>query len=219
MIRPLTSALAAILLLTRSTASLAEPASHAPSDASAAAQKSDVVIVLEADDPHAMLERRPVTLERTWEQTCLMPCEVAVDPKYAYRIAGDGLVPSDTFLLPSGKDAVKIDAKMGSSRARMGGILLVGAGALGMLVGAGGLVASPALERDQSGSAGFRSAVRDGGYVALGAGAIAVAAGLYLWLTNATTVKNDYGYEAVAVRLPLRLPLPALSLTPGGVVF
>jgi hypothetical protein len=159
-----------------------------------------------------------------------MPCEVAVDPKYAYRIAGDGLVPSDSFLLPRGKDAVRLDAKMGSASGRFSGLVLMGLGAGGIALGGAGLVASPVLDSHDSGSAAFRTGVRDGAYVALGAGVIAVGVGLYLWLSNDTTVRDDDSYpagEAGAARasrygaesVSIALPVKGLALTPNGVTF
>ena len=40
-----------------------------------------------------------------WEHACVAPCELRLDPKYAYRVGGDGLVPTNTFALPRGADA------------------------------------------------------------------------------------------------------------------
>jgi hypothetical protein len=149
----------------------------------------------------------------TWEPACAAPCGTKLDPRFAYRVAGEGLVPSDAFALPASHDGLAVDAKMGSSYQRMAGIGLSGAGGLGLLLGGAALVATPILESDHLGSSTFRSGVLTGGVVVAGAGAIALVSGLVLWLSSDTT----YHLEPA--------PGPAASassrphVTPGGLVF
>ena len=165
-----------------------------------------VVVELAADDGRATIERRLSTASPSglplvetgvfsvgqWEHACVSPCQVKLDPKYAYRVAGDGLVPTDSFALrPGNADHVRVDAKMGSSSGRFAGMLTTGAGLFWMAAGGAALVATPVLESEDVGSKGFRTAVFAGGVTALSAGLIATGVGLYLWLTNASTARTS----------------------------
>jgi hypothetical protein len=149
----------------------------------------------------------------TWEPACAAPCDVKLDPRFAYRVAGEGMVPSDSFALPARDERLAVDAKMGSSTQRLAGIGLSGAGALGMLLGGTALVATPILESEHVGSSTFRSGVLTGGIVVASAGAIALATGLYLWLSSDTTYRME---PAAAPQAPVAA---GPRVTPGGVVF
>ena len=165
-------------------------------------KEKTVVVELAADDGRATIERRVSTtsglpLVETgifsvgqWEHACVSPCQVKLDPKYAYRVAGDGLVPTDSFALrPGGAERVRVDAKMGSSSGRVAGMLTTGAGLFWMAAGGAALIATPILESEEAGSKGFRTAVFAGGVTALSAGVIATGVGLYLWLTNSSSAR------------------------------
>src|SRR5580704_4336542 len=62
-------------------------------------QAAQVTVILRADDPHATIAG-----VATWTPECIAPCEARLDPKFTYRVAGDGLVPSDSFVLPRDGD-------------------------------------------------------------------------------------------------------------------
>src|SRR5262249_15392250 len=106
-------------------------------------------------------------------------------------VAGDGLVPTDSFAVPRDSGRVRVDAKMGSSAGRITGMVLTGAGVLSMVGGGLALAATPVLENEDVGSKGFRSAVLVGGVGALSVGAIAATVGLVLWLTNGSQAHTE----------------------------
>jgi hypothetical protein len=173
----------------------------APSDATTAASP---VVDLSADDARARIERRATTTSPTvpifetgmlsvgnWEHACVAPCQLRLDPRYSYRVAGDGLVPSESFVLPRGQDRVRVDAKMGSSVGRVAGVVAAAGGVLAMAGGGLALAATPILASEDVGSEGFRSGVLAGGIGMLSVGAISTAIGLFLWLSNGSNAHAE----------------------------
>jgi hypothetical protein len=126
-----------------------------------------------------------------WEHACIAPCTTRLDTRYAYRVAGDGLVPTDSFSLPRNGERVRVDAKMGSSTGRLAGVGLTAGGVLAMGAGALALIATPILASEEVGSEGFRTGVLAGGVGALSVGVIAVGVGTLLWLTNDSTARTQ----------------------------
>lgn len=190
------------------------PATTGVSAKDAQEKEKTVVVELAADDGRATIERRVSTTSPSglplvetgifsvgqWEHACVSPCQVKLDPKYAYRVAGDGLVPTDSFALrPGGSERVRVDAKMGSSSGRVAGMLTTGAGLFWMAAGGAALIATPILESEEAGSKGFRTAVFAGGVTALSAGVIATGVGLYLWLTNSSSARASQVASAAPV--------------------
>ncbi len=122
------------------TAFADEPAAQAVAPLAPApkADSKTVTVDLQANDGRATVERRLGTTSLVgwpftdasfasvghWEQACVAPCEVKLDPHFTYRVSGDGLTPSESFALPRGKDQVKLWADMGSSKGRLAGIVL-----------------------------------------------------------------------------------------------
>lgn len=158
------------------------------------------MVELSADEGNATIEKRTGTTAPSlglletgvvavgqWQHACVAPCQMRLDPRYTYRVAGDGLVPTGSFVLPPGEDRVRVDAKMGSSPARVSGMLLTGAGALALAAGGAALIASPILASEDVGSEGFRTAVLAGGIGAVSVGAIAATVGLFMWLSNGSS--------------------------------
>jgi hypothetical protein len=174
-----------------------------------------VTVLLRADDRHAMIERQKevqtvagVPLRDaaifsigTWEPACVAPCATKLDPRFSYRVAGDGLVPSDSFTLPQDRDHLKLDARMGSTTGRVGGGVLALGGAGGILLGAAALIATPILESQNVGSASMRTGVLAGGVVVSGAGVVALVSGLWLWLHNDTTLRQEDGTAMARARV------------------
>jgi hypothetical protein len=168
-------------------------------------EAAPVTVFLRADDPHATLERRAkvetysglpikdatIAGVATWTPECVAPCEVRLDPKYTYRVAGDGLVPSDSFVLPRDGDPVVVDATMGSAYGRLGGLALSGAGAGGLILGVTALAVSPILVQDDVGSPALRSGVLVSGIAVTALSAFVLGAGLWLWTHNDTKVHPD----------------------------
>lgn len=200
----------------------------APVAAPAAKAALGTYVELHADDGRATIERRVGTSSYAglpfaeagfasvghWQHACVAPCRMRLDPRFSYRVAGDGLVATDSFALPEGKDRVRVDAKMGSSTGRVAGILLTGAGALGVAVGGAALGVSPILASEEVGSQAFRTGVVAGGVGVLGVGLLTMGAGLYLWLTNGSTTQT----ESSAALAPKRAGA-GVKVLPNGVAF
>ena len=136
---------------------IAPRTAHADEPAAARA----TVVQLDADDQRATIERRVGTQSPSgmplletglfsvgqWEHACVAPCTLKLDTRYAYRVAGDGLVPTDSFELPHDADRVRVDAKMGSSTGRVAGVVTTGGGILAIAAGGLALIATPLLDR------------------------------------------------------------------------
>ncbi|MGH7281804.1 MAG: hypothetical protein ACRELY_09800 [Polyangiaceae bacterium] len=195
---------AAVALTYVSSAFAEETAAAAPPSTQPATESAPkgVSVTLNADDSRAAIERRVGTTSYAglpladasfgsiaqWQQACVAPCQLQLDSRYSYRVAGDGLVPSDSFTLPQDRDRLKLDAKMGSSYGRLGGIGLAVLGAGGVFVGAAAVVLTPIFASQDVGSGTFRTGLLAGGVSVLSLGAIAVGAGIFLWATNGTTI-------------------------------
>ena len=179
------------------------------------------VVDLAADDHHATIEKRSGTSSYValalpdgafasvghWQQACVAPCSLRLDPRFSYRVAGDGLVPTDSFTLPQGADRVRVDAKMGSTTKRLVGILLTGAGAAATAAGGLALGATPILESEDVGSKTFRTGMLIGGASVLTLGVFTLTTGLYLWLSSGSNAQ---------VAQPARA---GARLAPNGFVF
>jgi hypothetical protein len=189
----------------------ATPAPAAPATATVPPATAPVtapataVVQLDADDNRATIERRVGTQSPSgmplfetglfsvgqWEHACVAPCTLKLDTRYAYRVAGDGLVPTDSFSIPQSADRVRVDAKMGSSTGRVAGALTTGAGILAIAAGGLALIATPILASEDVGSQGFRTGVLAGGVTAVSVGVIAVGVGAFLWVTNGSTAHTQ----------------------------
>ncbi len=173
--------------------------------APAASAPAPALVQLDADDIRATIERRVGTQSASgvplletgffsvgqWQHACVAPCALALDTRYAYRVAGDGLVPTDSFSLPRTGEKVRVDARMGSSTGRVAGALVTGGGLLAIAAGTVALVATPILHSEDVGSEGFRTGVLAGGIGAVSVGVIAVGVGAFLWLTNGSTAHTQ----------------------------
>jgi len=176
----------------------------------AASPPAPAVVQLDADDPRATIERRVGTQSPSglplletgiatvgqWEHACVAPCALTLDSRYAYRVAGDGLVPTDSFGLPHGGERVRIEARMGSSPARVAGAVTTVGGVLAVAAGGLALLATPILESEKVGSDGFRTGVLAGGVGALSVGVIAVGIGTLLWLSNGSSAHTQVASHA-----------------------
>lgn len=203
-------ALSAVLAAPAARADDAVPLAPAPAPAPSPVPTPAPEVVLSSDARDAALERRVGTLSplgpaiaetgllgvAQWERVCVAPCGVRVDPRYVYRVSGEGLVPTGGFSFPRGDGRVDVDAKLGSSPWRVGGAVAAGMGVLGVLAGGAALGVSPLLAHEEVGSETFRTAVVAGGAASLALGAIALGAGLYAFVTNDSSVR--VGPRAVA---------------------
>lgn len=180
-----------------------------------AEEESGPVVELSADEGNAVIEKRTGTTAPSlglletglvsvgqWQHACVAPCQMRLDPRFSYRVAGDGLVPTPSFVLPRGEDRVRVDAKMGSSPARVSGMLLTGGGAAALALGGAALIASPILASEDVGSEGFRSAVLAGGIGAVSVGAIAATVGLFMWLSNGSSAHPQPVASSTSASVP-----------------
>ena len=181
----------------------------------AQATETETTVELHANDGRATLERRRATHAlgglglpdlaiggvTEWEPVCTSPCAMPVSRRSTYRVAGDGLVPSSTFALPTGS-RLRLDADLGSSKGRVSGALLTLAGAGALVLGTGALVTSPVLAANDIGSEGFRTGLLAGGVAAVSVGAILVAVGVTLWITNESTLRFEPTATSTAHALP-----------------
>jgi hypothetical protein len=200
---------AAAAFFAASSSALADEPALAPPTAGTpqATPAHGVLVELQANDGRATIERRVGTTSLVgipfadaslaavghWAEECIAPCEVKLDPRYSYRVAGDGLTPSGSFALPRDTDRVRLSAEMGSSPARIAGILFTAVGVGTALLGGTALVLTPIFENQDVGSKTFRSALLVGGVVFVSAGVLEMGLGLYLWATNGTSVRTDHG--------------------------
>jgi hypothetical protein len=197
--------LSPLLLLALSTQARADDS--APSAPATAPAQTHVTLL--ADDAHAALEKQAGTLTppgaiarelgfgavSSWQTVCAAPCGVAVDPHGVYRVAGDGLVPSSSFSLGSLRDRVTLDSRSGNAFMRFGGVLLAAGGAAAAALGGGSFVTALVLDQNGTGSPQLRDSLRYGGLAVAGTGVVAAAVGVYLYLTNGTTVRTDAGTQ------------------------
>jgi len=189
-----------ILVSSVAPRAFADDAARAPD-----APLAPVRVVLRADSPRATIEKR-ASLETyaglpikdaaifgisTWTPECTAPCDVKLDPKYTYRVAGEGLVPSDSFVLPHDGGPVVMDARMGTAVGRLGGVGLSALGAGGLVLGATAMAVTPILANDDVGTSAVRTGVLASGVAVTALGAIVLGAGIWLWTHNETTVRSE----------------------------
>jgi hypothetical protein len=206
------------------------PAPVPPTTGKPDASAKTVTVELQSNDEHATIERRLGTTQLSglpfadtsftavghWEEACVAPCDVKLDPHYSYRVSGDGLTPTRSFALPRDRDRVHLSAEMGSSTGRFAGGVLTAIGAGTAFLGGAALIASPILESQDVGSKGFRSVVLAGGAIFLAAGVLEMGMGLYLWATNGSSVRTDHGVLSADAA---KKKTTGMRLTPTGMVF
>lgn len=130
--------------------------------------------------------------ESDWERVCRTPCHQPIAVAGEYRIAGDGITPSDSFpLKPGGRMIVDVDPGSSSLRGlgnymAVFGFLLAGASAVF-------LVMSLSSNEKSSQDENHLSAVLSG--VGLGTGALVGIVGLGFVAGTGTTVKDGAGKE------------------------
>jgi hypothetical protein len=110
-----------------------------------------------------------------WEAACAPPCDRPLPRTALLRVNGEDVNPSAGFALPSDRDQVTIDVKVGSARWSWTGIILSAFGGSFVLGGAG-----PPLLMGGS----FSTTEK----VLTGAGVTLLAVGLPLWFLSRTIV-------------------------------
>jgi hypothetical protein len=97
------------------------------------------IVTLRANSPRARLQ---VQTNLRWQDVCLTPCNVPVNPAGVYRVGGGSIRPSESFPMPRPSGPVVIDAQVGSTVKHwvgigltIGGIASAVAGGLYLLAG------------------------------------------------------------------------------------
>jgi len=80
------------------------------------------IVTLRANSPRARLQ---VQTDLRWQDVCLTPCNVPVNPAGVYRVGGGTIRPSDSFNMPRPSGPVVIDAQVGSNVKRWVGFGLI----------------------------------------------------------------------------------------------
>jgi hypothetical protein len=123
------------------------------------------VVTLRADSHKARLQ---VQRELNWQDVCVTPCNVAVNPAAVYRVGGGTIRGSESFSMPRPSGHVVIDAQVGSTIKHWVGIgLLIG----GALSAGGGIYYYTQADSLASSSNG---AIEKGFYQGVGIGEIIV---------------------------------------------
>ena len=160
---------------------LYSPAGHAQAPPTAARSMPGPIVTLRADNMKARLQIFEQKL--TWQDVCLAPCNVPVNPWGIYRVGGGTIRPSATFSLPR-KPSVVIDAKVGSTVKHGVGLgLIVG----GIVTAVGGGVIYTSADDDQPdpyGSNAPKTIVHIYGVFFMVVGALLLAVGIPLSLSS-----------------------------------
>jgi len=177
------------------------------------AQESGVWVELHTDDSAVRIER---IQNGEAIPVCAAPCKQRLPRDGTYRIAGDGITPSQSFDL-SAERWVRLDVKAGSSTRRNLGVGLGIAGSATvltssfyfLLIGLAGFPDGPPASQQQVTTA---EALLISG---LAAGVI----GLVLVLTCSTEVRSSNGATFSSAPEAARHKRPAIVLTPRGLEF
>jgi len=145
------------------------------------------IVTLRADSPRARLQ---VQTALNWQDVCLAPCNVPVNPAGAYRVGGGTIRASETFTMPRASGPVLIDAQVGSKVKRGVGIGLTIGGGVAAIAGALYLVAASSTtttSNDEFATDG-KEVLQGLGIVYLVVGAVLMAVGIPL-ASSSTSVQ------------------------------
>lgn len=166
---------------------------------------------IEVDAQDGTLERHLLGSDDEWTATCVSPCVAFADPRFEYRIGGDGRRKSDEFRVNPAQ-TTRVRGKTGSRGRLALGITMLSLGGTVTLMSLS-LNALTSLDHTgQDRSDDHRT------YNLLSLGGLAVAgAGIALLFTSRTQIEVTHATGAPP-SVSLRLT-PSLSLTPQGLVF
>lgn len=179
------------------------PSAPAPSEARSVGAPAPAPASPTASDPRTMalveiharrsgcwLELRPALGEADWRRACALPCSatLVVDGREA-RVAGDGVTPSNPFLIEPGHGTARLEARPGSARARQYGTVALVVGIPLALAGFAGY----ALGRLED-----SPPLRDSGIALTAVGGAAILTALPLLAAGSTSVRNERGRRIAA---------------------
>ncbi len=175
---------------------------------------SGVRTTVHSNDPRALVQQKTGNVELTlmgddgleqgtgeiWTTVCSAPCRRALDPRGTFRVAGDGITPSDDFQLAE-RDAVDLDVHAGSQARRSGGWIATAGGAALAVGGAAMLLGSSLMAPPTTGpfaqpffaaqnvqQARTAATLQTAGLVGLVLGGASLLLGIALVGTSGTTV-------------------------------
>jgi hypothetical protein len=126
-----------------------------------------------------------------WERICITPCHKPVASGGIYRIAGDGVSPSEGFPLEGPRANLQVST--GSSSARSAGTYMAVFGFL--LAATGGVFLAMSLVSNEKESVDEDQAAIVASTVGIIGGSVIGLAGVGLVLANDTTVRDERGKE------------------------
>jgi hypothetical protein len=195
-----------------------------------------VLVELKADNPEARLFRqvtpglRPVDgvngerLGDGWEEVCVQPCRMRLDPRFRYQVAGTGISGSSFFQLPASGSSVRLDVSTTSIAKRVTGWVLfapgAGAAVLGILYLATANSTKPETAEEPEGSSRVGGScktpacTREVGAALLIGGAAVATVGLIL-----ATSKTKVTLKPSSAGIASWTLAPGIELTPHGIVF
>jgi hypothetical protein len=137
---------------------------------------------------NTVLQARPHLERVPWESICTAPCDASVVvADRELRVAGQGMTPSQAFLLAPGQGTTRIQVKPGSESTRNLGRIALFAGIPVALVGGVGLGLAAGTDVEP------HDAFAVGGLVTALVGGALVLAALPLLASGTTTVVNQKG--------------------------
>jgi hypothetical protein len=213
------AAVATLLVTTQAVAQAPMPPPvQPPLAAPAAAAGPSTYVWIETTDPHVSLERRIGSLEKPsigtglaepgsapgaygasssygaywepdWERVCVTPCQMPVATGGVYRIAGEGITPSEGFPVTAGR--MKLDVTPGSASAKSVGAYMAVFGFI--LAAAGGVFLGTAVVSDEEDTGSENKVFGAVGAAGLIGGGVLGIIGVILVVANGTEVRTEGG--------------------------
>jgi hypothetical protein len=162
-----------------------------------------VMMVVEADAPDALIERRANVVEgwqttlgipvytstEQWEPVCAAPCRVMINPNSAFRVNGPGISTSRAFVLPhESKDEIRLDIRTRSALWHGLGQAMTVVGTILVIVGGISTLYAPSIT-----STDEEKALRRFGVGFLAGGGLMLGIGIPLWVTQRSWVRGPDG--------------------------
>jgi hypothetical protein len=186
----------------------------APAAAEPEGESSKVAVEFTADHANAALERHREE-SGTWRGVCIAPCRRKLDSSVSYRVRGAGVIPSDAFYLPSGREGVTLHAEVATRGERTFAAVMAVGGGIVALNGLGILAAGAFMNSAEDSGSDFSGT----GDTLVVVGGVTLALGLVAGIYGLANL-FDKTETHVSLSRPPRVALPfGLEATPGGIAF
>jgi len=143
------------------------------------------IVTLRANSPRARLQTQT---QLRWQDVCLTPCNVPVNPAGVYRVGGGTIRPSESFNMPRPSGPVVIDAQVGSNIKRWVGFGLILGGIGSAVYGTLTYLNAPAESAFSNTNNVERDAAHVSGIISVIIGVVLLAVGIPL-STSSTSVQ------------------------------